>query len=199
MRYSPGLPDPSPQTSPSALALGRRRLPARWGQETSPAPRCPVERVGPPRPRALSARLRKPTGSLAEAWNPAQPRRLRRGGLNPLPKRCGTLHGALSPGLLGFSSGLSVRLSLLPSDDCSPSFRPPSLWPIETTNSSSSFQAWVQSHLLPEAPSTPSPKSFLRALQKALSCLSAQSPLSSLGYGGPRPLDWEFLEGRNWI
>ncbi|DAA14894.1 TPA: hypothetical protein BOS_23466 [Bos taurus] len=42
--------------------------------------------------------------------------------------------------------------------------------------------AWVQSHLLPEAPSTLSPKSFLRALQKALPCLSAQSPLSSLGF-----------------
>lgn len=120
-----------------------------------------LDRVGMPRPHALAAGFRKPTGSLAEASNPAQKRRLR-GGWNPLPKRCGTQRGALSPGLLGVKPW-APRSPLSPSlrRRCGPSFCPPSFWPIETTNSFSSFKTWVQSHLLREAPTTPAPKSVL--------------------------------------
>lgn len=53
------------QPSPSALAHGRRRLSARWGQETSPAPRCSVGLSPPARGHT---RCRRGSGSPLAAW-----------------------------------------------------------------------------------------------------------------------------------
>ena len=138
------------------------------------------------RPRALSVGLGKATGSLAEASNPAEPRRLW-GGSNLFLELCGTerTERPARASRLGLSPGLQ-HTPLSPSlrRRCGLSFARPSFWPVETTNSSSFFKAWVQSHLLREAPTTLSPMTSLLVLQMARLCLSAQFSCSRQGHGG---------------
>lgn len=107
---SPGLLTPSPSLPPTVALPTALPPPGAKGPGHYPTRRCSVgRRLARTATRAgvLAAGLRKPTGSLAEAFQPAEPRRLM-GDRNSLPKLCGTQRAPrfpqassarLSPGL----------------------------------------------------------------------------------------------------
>lgn len=101
VEWSPEPLDSSPLLQPTVKPSGLPQVAAaslRNGARKLAAPRCGAwsGRVGPQQPHVLSAGLWKSTHSLAEARNPAEPKRL--GGSNPFPKVWGTQRAARSPG-----------------------------------------------------------------------------------------------------
>lgn len=181
---------------------------------SQPAPRSGAwsGRVRPHRPQALSARLRKAPQSLAEAWI----QQSQKDGWTARIRSTKCAAPGARRALLGFlnsgsAPGSGVRLSPLPSNDRQSFRHRPFLLAYRNNEFLLVFQAWVQCHLLREAPATRvqchllreapasrSPKPCLRVLQRHSPCPWAPASYSA-GSRGSSPLDWELLEGRNWI